>query len=92
MLSKHRRVCIEVSVSFKDADAVLDLLNELGVKAEIRFPNKKRRGRGTYRRLTKTDVHTILGMKDKTNGQIAAKVGCSKTTVRQVLMGKHKLC
>lgn len=91
MKKKDRRVCIEVVTTFKDADAILDLLGELDIQADVRFLNRVK-GPKTYKRLTQEDVHTILGLKGRMNlKSIAKKIGCSATTVRAVIQGEHRL-
>ncbi|MCK5318586.1 MAG: hypothetical protein KAJ55_11750 [Anaerolineales bacterium] len=91
MKRKDRRVRIEVITTFKDADAILDLLKELDVETDVRFLNTLKSPK-TYKRLSAEDVHTILSLKGRMNlKSIAKKIGCSATTVRAVIQGEHRL-
>lgn len=102
--ARERSVIIQVEVSFKDADAVLALVEELGLLANVTLPTlarartvrnaavkpKRKRNKG-YHVMTSQDVSEIfrLNKEGRANPQIAAAVGCGPTSVRSVIEGRH---
>lgn len=73
--ARERRVIIQVEVSFKDADSVLALVEELGLNADVTLPTlaraktarrstrrtyKKRKVKQGYHQLTKANVSEIF--------------------------------
>lgn len=102
-MKNRRQVCIQVKVKFSDAEAVLDLLDELGVKAETRLVDpdkgfrtrkKKRAPRRTFVKVTSPkQAREIMQLKKlgMSRQEILKKTGIGRGVCDRILNGSHPM-